>query len=57
MGMGRKTRNMYNTKNKENSCLVALPSPVYENGGRLFPESENTDKQARPTRGGTGILL
>ena len=43
MGMGEKTRKIYTWKNKEKiPRLVALPSPLYEIGRRLFSGPKRT---------------
>ena len=42
---------------KKIPCLVALPYPVYENGGRLFSGVRKYRKQAGRTLDGTGVLV
>ena len=57
-GNGRKTpKYIQYEKQGKILRLVAFPSTVYENGGRLFSGVRKHRKQAGPTLGWTGILL
>ena len=57
-GNGKKTPKYTKTKTKEKiPRLIALPPPVYKNGGRLFSGDRKHRKQAGPTLGETGILV
>ena len=57
-GDGRKTPKYVQNENQGKILrLVALPSPLYEDGGRLFSGVRKKPKQTGPTLGGTGILL
>ena len=47
MGMGEKTRNIQKQNQGKIPRLVALPSPLLRNGGRLFSGVRKTPKKSR----------
>ena len=57
-GDGRKTPKYIQKQRNKGKIprLVALPSPVYKIGGRLFSGAKDR-KQVGPALGGTGILI
>ena len=57
MGMGEKPQNIYKRKTRKNSPLGCPPiPPSIKLEADCFPGRKNR-KQARPTLGGTGILI